>query len=452
MANNDVRGNLLAEDGGQGRNRTSDTRIFSAVLYQLSYLAWNEFLGGPNHASIARPKTRTGRADRLRSRLRAEHTNWQAGLTKPLERRTLWGCRFLCRPIQLKESRVRRAIPFFVALALVACSKPSANQATADAASTTPATAAAAQDSAQPEAAKPVPAQLPEVIARVNGEAITKSEFERAVKAAESRAGSAVPPDQRDRIYRDILDQMIGYKLLVQESKSRNVAVPDAEVEARIIGLKQQFPTEDAFNQALAQQQVTVEQIKSDARQEMAISKLLEDEVAAKVAVKPEDVQAFYQQNPNNFQESERVRASHILIDAPKAADAATKAQARAKAEAILKDVKAGKDFATLAKQNSQDPGSAANGGDLGFFQQGQMVGPFNDTAFSLKPGTVSDIVETDFGYHIIKVVEKQPGRTVPLEEARPKIQQFLESQNREKQTGAFVTGLRTKGKVEVFI
>ena len=346
---------------------------------------------------------------------------------------------------------MRRAIPFLVALALVACSKPSANRPTSDAASPAPATAAA-QAPAQPEPAKPVPAQLPDLIARVNGEAITRADFEQAIKAAESRAGSPVPPDQRDRIYRDILEQLIGYKLLVQESKSRNVTVPDAEVEARIIGLKQQFPTEDAFRQALAQQKVTVEQIKSDARQEMAITKLLENEVASKVAVKPEEVQAFYDQNPNSFRESERVHASHILINAPKAADAPTKAHARAKAEAILKDIKAGKDFATLARQNSQDPGSAANGGDLGFFQQGQMVGPFNDTAFSLKPGTVSDVVETDFGYHIIKVIEKQPGRTVPLEEAKPKIQQFLESQNREKQTGAFVTGLRTKGKVEVFI
>jgi peptidyl-prolyl cis-trans isomerase C len=341
---------------------------------------------------------------------------------------------------------VRRVIPFVVAIALSGCSKPSANQAKAD--STSP----AAATQTPPEPAKPVPAELPDVLARVNGEPITKSDFEQAIKAAEQRAGSPVPPDQRDRIYRDILDQMIGYKLLAQESKARKVAVPDAEIEARIISLRQQFPSEDAFKQALAQQKMTVEQIKSDARQEMAIAKLVQDEVAAKVAVKPEEVQTFYEQNPKSFQESERVHASHILITAPKTADAATKAQAKAKADAILKEVKAGKDFAALAKQNSQDPGSAANGGDLGFFQQGQMVGPFNDTAFSLKPGAVSGVVETDFGYHLIKVIEKQPGRTVPLEEVKPKIQQYLEAQNRDKQTGDFVKGLRAKGKVEVLI
>src|SRR5205085_685083 len=237
-----------------------------------------------------------------------------------------------------------------------------------------------------------------------------------------------------------------------QESKTQKVAVPDADIEARVLSLKQQFPTEDAFKQALAQRHMTLEQIKTDARQNMAISKLVDGEIASKVAVKPEDVQAFYQQNPQNFMESEKVHASHILISAPKTADAATRAKARAKAESILKDVHAGKDFSALAKQNSEDPGSAANGGDLGFFQQGQMVPQFNDVAFSLKPGAVSNVVETDFGYHIIKVVEKQPGRTVPIDEAKPRIEQYLEAQNREKQTTAFVNGLRAKGKVQVFI
>jgi peptidyl-prolyl cis-trans isomerase C len=114
--------------------------------------------------------------------------------------------------------------------------------------------------------------------------------------------------------------------------------------------------------------------------------------------------------------------------------------------------VKAGKDFAALAKQHSQDPGSAQNGGDLGFFQPGQMVGPFNDVAFKLAPGSVSELVETQFGFHIIKVAEKQTARTVPLEEIRPQLEQYLERMNREQQTDAFVNGLKAKGKVEILI
>lgn len=301
-------------------------------------------------------------------------------------------------------------------------------------------------------AAKPVPAELPEVMARVNGETITKADFEKAVMSIEQRAGGPVPAEQRDRIYRGVLDQMVGYKLLIQETKSRKVTVPDTEIDERIGRIRQQFPSEEVFNQALAQQHLTVQQLKDDAREDMAVAKLISDEVAGKVTVKPEEVQAFYTQNPQHFQQSEKVHASHILIQVPKDADAAAKTQARAKIDDLLKQARGGADFAELAKQNSQDPGSAPNGGDLGFFEQGQMVGPFNDAAFAQQAGTIGDVVETTFGFHIIKVIEKQPAGLVPLDQAKAQIQQFLEDQGREKQTEAFVAALKAKGKVEIFI
>ena len=340
---------------------------------------------------------------------------------------------------------MRRVLPFVIALALCACSKKPADTATNASASTPGTTAASAP-------AKPVPAQLPNVIAKVNGEAITKADFEQAVQQAEQQAGSPVPADRRDAVYRDILDQMIGFRLLQQEAKSRKVPVPDSDVEAQITQMKQQFPNEDAFKTALISQGMSLEQLRGKARDQMALNKLLETEVGPKAAVKPEAVDAFYKENPDKFQQPEQVHASHIQIRAAKDADAATKAKARAKAEQILEQAKSGKDFATLAKQNSEDPGSAANGGDLGFFAPGQMVPQFNDVAFKLKPGAISDVVETDFGYHIIKVLERQPARTVPLDEARERIQQYLETQNREKGTEDFVKALRSKGKVEVFI
>jgi len=146
------------------------------------------------------------------------------------------------------------------------------------------------------------------------------------------------------------------------------------------------------------------------------------------------------------------VRASHILIQVPKDADAATKAKAKAKAQDVLKQARAGKDFAQLAKDNSQDPGSAPSGGDLGFFGRGQMVPQFDAAAFTQKPGVVGDIVESDFGFHIIKVVEKLPASVVPFETAKPQIEQYLQNQAREQQTTAFVNGLKAKGKVEILI
>ena len=342
-----------------------------------------------------------------------------------------------------------RVLLLIAVLVVAACSKTPA-QATTEAAAT-PGAAPPATPAAQ-EPAKPVPAQLPAVLARVNGEDVTRTEFEEYVQNLEGRAGGPVPAEQRDQVYRGVLDQIVGYKLLLQESKARKVAIPDADVEARIGEIRKQFPSEDVFMQMLIQRKMTLEQIRNDARQDMAIAKLIETEIAAKAAVKPEQIQDFYAKNPDQFKQDERVRASHILIAFPEKADAAAKAQAKTTADQVLKDVKAGKAFAALAKQHSQDPGSAVNGGDLGFFQKGQMVGPFNDVAFTLAPGAVSDVVETQFGYHIIKVAEKQPSRTVPLEEVRPQVEQYLQNQNREQETEAFVKSLRSKGKVEILI
>ena len=347
-----------------------------------------------------------------------------------------------------------RTLTLLALVAICACSKTPAGAATASAATPAqqPASAPPAGALLGPEPPKPVPAQLPEVLARVNGEAVNKTEFDRAIGALEARNGGSVPAEQRDRILREVLDQIVSYKLLIQESRARKIAATDAEVDERIKEIQKQFPSEDAFKQMLTSRKTTLDQVRSDIRQDITVQKLIANEIADKVAVKPDQVTDFYAKNPDQFKQPERVRASHILIMVPKGADAAAKTAARTKAADILKEVKAGKDFAALAKEHSQDPGSAQNGGDLGFFQQGQMVGPFNDVAFKLAPGSVSDLVETEFGFHIIKVAEKQTGRTVPLEEVRPKLEQYLERQNREQQTDAFVNGLKAKGKVEILI
>jgi peptidyl-prolyl cis-trans isomerase C len=344
---------------------------------------------------------------------------------------------------------VLKVLPLLALLAVSACSK---NDTAASAQAGQSAPAAKPAEPAAEAPPKPVPAQLPEVIARVNGEAINKSEFEKAIQNVEGRAGGPVPADQRDRVSRGVLDQLIAYRLLMQETKSRNIEVPDTEVDARIAQIKQQFPSEDEFKKQLAQRQMTVEQLRSDAKSDMQVAKMLETEVNTKVAVQPNDVNTFYQQNPDKFQQPERVRASHILIRTEENADAKAKEAAKAKAADLLKQVKAGKDFAELAKQHSQDPGSAVQGGDLGFFQQGQMVGAFERAAFALKPGEVSDIVETPFGFHIIKMAEKQAARTVPIDEVKPQIEQFLQNQQRQQKTQAFIETLKSKGKVEILI
>jgi hypothetical protein len=144
---------------------------------------------------------------------------------------------------------VFRTFLLSVAIVLCVCSKTPVNAASARSDAQTAPNAGAAQAPAPP--AKPVPAQLPDVLARVNGESISKAEFDRAVASIEARAGGPMPPDQRDQILRTILDQIVGYKLLVQESHSRKVEASDTEVEARVQEIQKQFPDEGAFKQML---------------------------------------------------------------------------------------------------------------------------------------------------------------------------------------------------------
>jgi peptidyl-prolyl cis-trans isomerase C len=261
-----------------------------------------------------------------------------------------------------------------------------------------------------------------------------------------------VPPDQRDDVIRGVLDQIIGYRLLVQESQLRKITVPEATIDARVAELRAQFPSEEAFTQTLELRQMTRAMLRAEARQGLQVDAMLMAELSPTTSVTPEQVKEFYEQNPSEFQQGERVRASHILIGVPDNADAATKEQARVRALGVLGEVRVGTDFATLAKQYSDDTGSAANGGDLGYFERGQMVGPFEEVAFSLAPAQTSGLVESPFGYHIIRVIDRQASRTIPLDEMREQIQQFLEDQNRELQTQAFVEALRAKGKVDIYI
>ena len=301
-------------------------------------------------------------------------------------------------------------------------------------------------------AVKPIVEPLPDVVARVNGEAISKGDLEEAMTQMQARAGQPSPADQRDAIVRSILDQLISFRLLRQESASRKVPVPDADLEARITEIKSQFKSEEAFVQVLAEQKMTAEGLRTNLLEGMQIDRMIDAEVNARAAVTPQQVEAFYTGNPGEFQRPERIHARHILIRVAPDADAAAKEQARTKAADLLTQARAGGDFAALAKQNSEDPGSGPTGGDLGFFERGQMVAPFDEAAFALMPGQTSEIVETQFGFHIIRLEEKQEAGAVPLTEVRPQIEQFLQGRNREEQAQVFIDGLKTKGKIEIFI
>ncbi len=155
------------------------------------------------------------------------------------------------------------------------------------------------------------------------------------------------------------------------------------------------------------------------------------DTMAGAGAVAEADVRAYYEQNKARYGTDEQRRASHILITA----EGSDKAAAKAKAEALLAQVRAKPgDFEKLARENSKDPGSAAQGGDLGFFGKGMMVKPFEDAVMKLKPGEISDVVESDFGFHIIKLTEVKSAEIRPFEQVKPEIERELKTQQAQKE------------------
>ncbi len=344
-----------------------------------------------------------------------------------------------------------------VAVAATGCRKaPAAQSKTAGttgqstAAPAAPGTPGAATPPAAPPP-KPVPAQLPDVIARVNGEDIKKPELDQIIHTMESRAGQAVPADRRDEIYRNAIDQLVVYKLLSQESRKRGITVDDKEIAGKIAQIRSQFPTQDAFEKALKDRGMSPDTLKHDAEVDLRVTKLVDAEESTLPGPSDADAKDFYAKNPDQFKEPEQVRASHILVRVDAKADAAAKKKARAEIDAVLKQAKSGGDFAKLAQEHSQD-GSASQGGDLGYFPKGQMVPEFDKVAFEMKPGQISDVVTTQFGYHVIKVIDHKPGRTVPFEEAEAKIKEYLGGQKKMQHRDAFIAELKKKAKIEVLV
>jgi peptidyl-prolyl cis-trans isomerase C len=154
---------------------------------------------------------------------------------------------------------------------------------------------------------------------------------------------------------------------------------------------------------------------------------------------------------PGLFKQPEQVRASHILIKVEPQADESQKAAARKKIQKIQQRLQKGEDFAALAEEFSQCP-SSAKGGDLGYFRRGQMVKPFEEAAFALKPGEVSDVVETKFGYHLIKVIEKKSETTIAFEDIKDRLEQYLKQEKVQKEVSLYAQKLKEKAKVERFL
>jgi peptidyl-prolyl cis-trans isomerase C len=293
-----------------------------------------------------------------------------------------------------------------------------------------------------------------EKVATVNGSVITRAEYDTEMNRFERQmamSGKAPNPAEASEMKKRVLDGLVDRELLKQESKKQGIAVDDAEVNQQIATLRQKFSTEKEFTDTLSKMNLTEADLKTQLRQDLSIRKLIEKQVASKVTITPEEAKAFYSSHPEFFKAPETVRASHILIKVEPGASAEDKAKARERITAIQQRAQKGEDFAALAKETSECP-SSANGGDLDYFQRGQMVGPFEEVAFSLKPGTMSDIVETQFGYHLIKVADKKDASTVAYDDIKDKLDEYLKQQKVNEQLAQYIGQLKAGAKIETFV
>ncbi|OGR03064.1 MAG: hypothetical protein A2511_08570 [Deltaproteobacteria bacterium RIFOXYD12_FULL_50_9] len=291
-------------------------------------------------------------------------------------------------------------------------------------------------------------------VALVNGTPIFKQDFDRAMIGVTQRlamTGKKVEGADLDKLKTEILDNIIGGELLYQEGLKKGIKSDETKVSQEFDNLKQKFPSPEQFGSWLKEMNLNESAIKADFRKRIVVQQFIETEFSSKISAADAEVKAFYDNNPQFFQKSEEVKASHILIRVPADANEDTKKEAHKKIEAIQAKLKAGGDFATLAKEQSDCP-SKEKGGDLGSFGKGQMVPPFESAAFALKVGETSDIVATEFGYHIIKVTEKQPASTLNFDEVKGQIKQMLVQDKIQKEIILLVEKLKKDGKVERFM
>ncbi|MDD2271877.1 MAG: peptidylprolyl isomerase [Desulfuromonadaceae bacterium] len=298
-------------------------------------------------------------------------------------------------------------------------------------------------------AAPAVVAQPKGAVARVNGIAIDAIELRRAEKVM--LRGQPMPAGQEAAIDKQAVEQLVSAELLYQAAAKQEVKDLEKEVDAKLAQGKARFKDEQAFVKAIKDLDMDEKDFREYTRRDLLIAHFVEAEFVAKTVVSDAEIRAFYDKNQDKFKQDEAVKASHILIGVDEKASADEKKKALEKAEKLHKELAGGADFAALAKANSTCP-SSQQGGDLGFFGKGQMVPEFEKAAFALKPGELSDVVETKFGYHIIKLTEKKPAGIVDLKDVKGKIAEYLKGQKINEAIQKYIADARKSAKIEILL
>jgi len=303
---------------------------------------------------------------------------------------------------------------------------------------------------------KPTETAADSVAVTVNGVNINESQIEAQLKPQLAKVGAQLPPafveQYKNQLRGQVLEGMIVEQLLDGKVKENNIIVTEEEVVGHLekTAAQQNLSLNDITEMMEARGQ-SFDEAKQRIKKGMAYQKLMDTQWAGKINVTEDDARKYYSENKTKFETPEQVRASHILIKPrttdPNADPNQAKVTAKAKAQDLLKQIKDGADFAELAKTNSDCP-SSKPGGDLDFFGRGQMVPAFERAVFALKPGQVSDVVETNFGYHIIKLTDHKDANTIPFEQAKDDIVKLLTQTKQADLAEEYITSLKANANI----
>jgi len=300
-----------------------------------------------------------------------------------------------------------------------------------------------------------------DVVARVNGRDVTTAQLEKQFQNRLNGAEQPPSAEEAQDLKLQVLNQLINDQILLEMASTAGLSATDAEVDVKFNEFKSQY-TEEKFKDLLKEQKMTIDDIRNELRKSITIDKLVNKEITSKISVTDAEIKNFYEKNKESFNLPESYHIAHILVTPVadpdlrngKSDDAKTADEARQKAARLLKDVQGGKDFATVARESSEDPSSGPNGGDLNFqpLQAIENIDPRLAQAIQkMRPGeTYPQVIETRFGFHIVKLMEKDAGGQKDLSEPRVQAQVRQAIFNRKDQTlkNAFSEAARNKATV----
>jgi foldase protein PrsA len=244
---------------------------------------------------------------------------------------------------------------------------------------------------------------------------------------------------QKKQITTQILDLLIDEKVYVIQADTMKITVTDKEVETEVNKTIKRFPSQAEFNKALKDAGMTMDDLRAFTKTRMITDKV-NKKIVGTVTVTDKEAKAYYDANPAQFKDPEKVKVSHILV------------KTEEEAKAIQTQIIDGGSFADIAKEKSTDPASKANGGDLGYIQKGVMVPEFETAAFGMNAGDPPQVVKTQFGWHVITVTDRTAEKQKTYEESKASIDQMLKSQKESTKIKAWLDGVKKKMVIKKYI